>query len=89
MAQTTRTPPVMDAVTRSQIMSMIRSHVALAGAVANGGPMADVDVYSKGNSPGPVDQYSKGSPSSILQQVSDPAIDLGAARNVTGSGGGP
>lgn len=69
----------LDPATRSQIMGMIRSHIALAGAVAIGSPIADVDVYSKGDSPGPVDQYSKGSPSSILQQVSDPAELLASA----------
>ena len=69
----------VDTATRSQILSMIRSHISLASQTL---PVADVDAYSKGDSPGPVDQYSKGSPTSFMDQVSDPAELLQRAGNL-------
>lgn len=55
---------------KSDILKMIESHVSLAGRFMDDA----VDVYSKGNSPGPVDQYTSGSGASIFERVSNPAF---------------
>lgn len=76
----------VDAETRSRILSMISNHISLASQTL---PVADVDAYSKGDSPGPVDQYSKGSPTSLIDRVSDPAELLQRAKSLGGKVGTP
>jgi hypothetical protein len=60
--------------TRSEIMKMIQAHISLANKFMDG----DVDIYSKGNSPGPVDQYTSGSGATRLEEVSNPALSQAA-----------
>lgn len=70
--------------TKSEILAMIQSHINLANKLL---PVEDVDVYSRGNSPGPVDQYTKGSPTSFYAEVSDPAQVQQKAGTVAGTVG--
>jgi hypothetical protein len=54
----------------SEVLSMIKQNIDLASRLL---PNADVDQYSRGNSPGPVDQYSKGNSIARFQDIVDPA----------------
>jgi hypothetical protein len=85
-AATTAKPEAL----KSDILNLLRSNIDLASRV---GGVAAVDVYQKGDSPGPVNQYTKGdSPKFGIEQIINPATKLGkvagAAKRTTRGGGG-
>jgi hypothetical protein len=63
----------------SDVLNMIRQNISLASRML---PAAEVDSYSRGNSPGPVDQYTKGNSISMFDQVSNPANVASQAANI-------
>jgi hypothetical protein len=66
----TKAKPFTPSPVHSEVLSMIKQNIDLASRLL---PNADVDQYSRGNSPGPVDQYSKGDSIARFQDVVDPA----------------
>jgi hypothetical protein len=70
MATKSKTKPITPSPVHSEVLSMIKQNIDLASRLL---PSAEVDQYSRGNSPGPVDQYSKGNSIARFQDVVDPA----------------